>query len=129
MKLEIEKVTPYLPYGLKYLDKDTNELTVMRSISTEINLIDMGWGNAHDLKEFKPILNPLSYFKEVIIKDIRIDLELSHNQTMEFLGFMDGVINLENITLGLYYAMCKKHIDFNRLIEAGLAIDINTLEQ
>ncbi len=60
MKLEIKHLAPYLAYGLKYVDKDTKEIKTMRSVSTEINMIDFGWGNAHELTEFKPILRPMS---------------------------------------------------------------------
>ena len=77
----------------------------------------------------KPILSSLSDFNKWIIKDIKSFLDINHNQCMELLGFIDGEIKLENISLGLYNAMCKKHIDFNNLIEEGLAVDWNTLNK
>ena len=78
-------------------------------------------------KAIKPILTPLTTFNKWIIKDIKSHLGISHNQCMELLGFMDDEIKLENISLGLYNAMCKMRIDFKNLIEKGLAIDVNKL--
>jgi hypothetical protein len=121
MKLKLEDLAPYLPYGLKYLDKDTNELTVMRSISTEINLIDMGWGNAHELKEFKPILRPLS--------DLTKQDNLVFNVEI-YSGLINNIQNQETTQWGVweYELLLKNHYDVFGLIEKGLAIDINTLK-
>ena len=137
MKLELKKeeIIPYLPYRLNCLNQHLPdiELVVEELIGISNHITWSGAFNAmHGSNHvpicgIKPILRPLSDFKEVIVRNIRIELELSHNQVMEFFGFLDGQIKLDNITLGLYNAMCQKHIDFNKLIEKGLAIDINTL--
>ena len=137
IKLEIKQIAAYLPYRLKYLDKDTNELTTMRSISTEINLIDMGWGNAHDLKEFKPILRPLSD----LTKEIEFDNEKFTPSKDKYWGmnsFQYHINQFENwespsaylnscAPYGLLLVLIKWHFDVFGLIDAGLAIDINTL--
>ena len=130
MKLELKHLAPYLPYGLKIKTKhgfDTMETLNGWLVNGDHEESYCYEDHPNETLEFKPILRPLSDFKVEIISHIKIYLELSHNQTMEFLGFMDGEIKLENITLGLHEAMCKKHIDFNKLIDAGLAIDKNTL--
>jgi hypothetical protein len=123
MKLELKHLAPYLPYKLNYMVWNgdakpyVKEMEEMRTYTSSVF--------AH-IKS-KPILIPLSYFNNWIIKDKKDFLGVNHNQMMEFLGFSDGQIKLENISLGLYLAMCNKHIDFNFLIEKGLAININKI--
>jgi len=131
MKLELKHLAPYLPYGLKAIDVQTNEVRLVTLLHFTYDLQTVGHNHliyeGLMLWKHKPILIPLSAYKNKIIKDTKDELELSHNQTMEFLGFMDGEIKLENISYGLYISLCKFHIDFNKLIEKGLAIDVNTL--
>ena len=133
MKLELKHLSPYLPYKLKlrfmhpYVDHQTiGVLNNIYNCDDDVKL-SVNYSDDEHIWMYKPILRPLSDFKGMIVRDIKIELELSHNQVMEFFGFMDGEIKLDNITLGLYNAMCKKYIDFNGLIEKKLAIDINTL--
>ena len=126
MKLESKHLAAYLSYNVPCLYAcimDADNDTTIPMNETNIHRVLNGYGSF----VIKPILRPLSDFKGMIIIDIRLFLELSHNQTMEFLGFSDGEIQLQNISLGLHDAMCQKHVDFNKLIEKGLAIDINTI--
>ena len=150
MKLTIEHLTPYLPYKLKYIDKDSGETTTMRTISAEINLIDLGWGNAHELKEFKPILRPLSdltkeiehnkisrtwcnkddkvtpseLLKRCSLLSIREDGHFSEdNGDGTCTGYLYGGASYSTIELLLSW-----HFDVFGLIDKGLAIDINTLD-
>lgn len=137
MKLQLKKeeIIPYLPFKLNCLNQhlpDTGlvieELIGISNHITWSGVFNAKHGSNHvPICGIKPILRPLSDFKGMIVRDIKIELELSHNQVMEFFGFTDGEIKLENITLGLYNAMCKKHIDFKKLIEAGLTINVNDL--
>ena len=124
MKLELKHLSPYLPYSLKYLYND--EILELDGLDVNGDAFNCDMGET-PFENIKPILRPLSFFKGNIIREIRIELDLTHNQTMEFLGFIDGEIQLQNISYGLFLSMCKNHIDFNNLIPAGLAIDINTL--
>tara|TARA_R110002095_G_scaffold193603_1_gene171849 strand:+ start:224 stop:598 length:375 start_codon:yes stop_codon:yes gene_type:complete len=124
MKLELKHLAPYLPYSLKYLYN--YEILELDGLDVNGDAFNCDMGET-PFENIKPILRPLSFFKGNIIREIRIELDLTHNQTMEFLGFIDGEIQLQNISYGLFLSMCKNHIDFNNLIPAGLAIDINTL--
>jgi len=117
----LEYLTPYLPYELE-IKVGTKRLLLCTNHTTSHIHIDMVIMRS-DL--YKPILRKVSSYEGKIIGDIKKELELSHNKIMEFLGFMDGEIKLENISLGLYEAMCKHHVDFNNLIEKGLALNIN----
>jgi hypothetical protein len=125
MKLELKHLAPYLPYSLKYLHND--EILELDGLDVNGDAFNCDMGET-PFDNIKPILIPLSFRKGNIIREIRIELDLTHNQTMEFLGFIDGEIQLKNISYGLFLSMCKNHIDFNKLIPAGLAIDINTLK-
>ena len=132
MKLELKHLATYLPYGLM-IHSEYYQITA-EIIGLQNNSIITGFyennGNSFDEFDYneKPILIPLSRFDNWVIKDIKKELGISHNQCMEFLGFSDGEIQLENISYGLYVALCKNLIDFQKLIPKGLAIDINTLK-
>jgi hypothetical protein len=130
MKLELKHLAPYLPYGLKVKTKyGWDTMTTLNEFEVNGDHEESYSYEYHpnEVLELKPILRPLSYFSNWIIKDKKDFLGVNHNQMMEFLGFSDGQIKLENISLGLYLAMCNKHIDFNFLIEKGLAININKI--
>ena len=136
MKLELKHLALYLPYGLKLFYTHTKKIGQISNIYTigegydnDDIKISIDYSEGEHIWMYKPILRPLSHYKKWIIKDIKKDLECTHNQVMEFLCFMDGSISLDMATVGLYNIMCKKHIDFNGLIDKELAININTLEK
>ena len=56
------------------------------------------------------------------------DLNIDVMDMVELEELANKRIGLDQVNYGLYQIMCKNHIDFNRLIEAGKAIDINTLD-
>lgn len=123
MKLTIEHLCAYSPYGLNYIDKDSGEITTMRTISTEVNLIDLGWGNAHELKEFKPILRPLS--------DLTKEIEHNGKRFVPYYWFGMRGINIESVKDERWHIVQRLiswHFDIHKLIDANLAIDINTLK-
>lgn len=135
MKLKIEHLTPYLPYKLKYIDKDSGEITIMRTISAEINLIDLGWGNAHELEEFKPILRPLSDLtKEIEHNGERfVPLYYLAGKYGDNIGewvylFKRNVQDLDDAPYKAFQKLLSWHFDVFGLIAVGLAIDINTLK-
>lgn len=132
-KLELKHLASYLPYGLKYIDKDTKKIEKMRSLHDEIGMVDFGWGNAHEFKEFKPILRPLSdlhrekqiaeyfcsfieHFKRLTINDHFLDWSEIDTEK-HVLDYPYNVIEM----------LIEWHFDVFGLIDKGLAIDINTL--
>ena len=135
MKLQLKKeeIIPYLVYDLKVMDLYDNKErffvgysinhTEPVKISVYKNLLSTG----RLLSEVKPILRPLSSFEKKscleLMKTFNCSMEIIH----EVWKLIQGEIKLEDITLKTYNMMCKKHIDFKRLIEKGLAIDINTI--
>lgn len=60
MKLELKHLAGYLPYGLKYKNTKNDNIHTARTLSTEINMVDFGWGDAMDMHEVIPIFRPLS---------------------------------------------------------------------
>jgi len=138
MKLEFKNLAPYLPYGLYFITQSGKVFKSQTKDDFEIRIFKGNSPNGnkqyHSLTlgkinrgEFKPILKPLSDFRDKIIRDIKIELDCSVNQVTELFCLIDGSIRLQDITLGLYTVLCKNHVDFNKLIENNLAIDINTL--
>ena len=131
MKLESHHIAPYLPYGLKVQTEhiEANRVYTLTGLSAKYDRVDLdddyGWSYIGGIK---PILHPLSDFRDKIIRDIKIELDCSINQVTELFCLIDGSIRLQDITLGLYTVLCKNHVDFNNLIENNLAIDINTLK-
>ena len=122
-QLKLEHLAPYLPYGLKYIDKDNNELKTMRSLSSEINMVDLGWGNAHEFSEFKPILRPLSDLTK--INGFSLSDMISHGYHNTF--WLPENFEVKYLMHLDFEKMVSWHFDVFGLIEKGLAIDKNTL--
>ena len=120
-KLKLEHLAPYLPYKINYID-DKGIKTSMNTSDFGCNLVNMGWGNALEPKEIKPILKPLSdcldkdiHFSENDIVYIRLIIK---GQTFHY-----GSLSYQTIVW-----ICSNHYDFQNLIKKGLAIDFNTLK-
>lgn len=120
MKLELKHLAPYLPYGLKYIYKGIEwDLTHLETSTKD--------------REYKPILRPLSDLtKEIEVngeKFVPFDYISDYNpNTKEIYPCVimdDGIIEMH------YWKDFEKlfewHFDVFGLIDAGLAIDINTL--
>ena len=136
MKLEIKHLAAYLPYGLKIQGQTHGEIAELSCLTeTTVNIKvggldrDFTYGMWADIFEIKPILRPLSDFGgKRIGKDVKQELKCSLDIVYELWDFKRGSKTLEEISYGLFLVMCQNHIDFNKLIEKGLAIDINTIE-
>jgi len=116
MKLELKQLALYLPYKLKYANTKNEKINTFRSLSIDINMVDFGYGDAMELFEVKPILRPLS------------DLEEFSPAIWEY-GIKKGKVNVNQIQYLEALVLFKNHFDLFGLIEKGLAIDINTLNQ
>jgi len=128
MKLELHHLSPYLPYALRYANTKNDKIYTMRSVSTEINMVDFGWGDAMEFELVKPILHPLSDFEKAICKDLMIKFSTSLMIIHEIWNLIQKEKTLNQISCETYLFMCKNHVDFNNLIENNLAIDINTIK-
>jgi hypothetical protein len=124
MKLELKHLAGYLPYGLKY--KCNGNIYYYEHCSTR----DFDYENS------KPILRPLSD----IMKHCD-DLGFTPNRKLSELGF--GMDNFDedytfedflssdilNNSFVFIQKLLEWHFDIYGLIENGLAIDINTLNE
>lgn len=147
MKLELKHLAPYLPYGLKYKGKyggvsTLRKLEYYRPYNKETDSYSDEIGvDGYLIQYIKPILRPLSDLNKAKIFDNYGDEKLTAIEEFEGnwdLGALDWVLlevskgNQVERLLELSYLVIEKliehHFDIFGLIEAGLAIDINTLK-
>jgi hypothetical protein len=129
MELKFEEIAPYLPYGLKAIIRlrEDSSLPINDECIVTVSCFEVAYLDS-EYDEFKPILKPLSYFSvKRIARDIMEELQCDLSVVIELWDLYDKG-DLDNISIKTYNVMCKNHIDFNRLIEKGLAININTLK-
>lgn len=138
MKLKLEHLAPYLPYELKCseycskIDKKEKCNSYLISITKTIDsfIIDTiynGITETLELDEFKPILKSLSDYTDILGEGINM-LNIDVQDQIELCDFAEQKIGLSQISYGLYEIMCINHIDFNRLIEKGLATSYNDIK-
>lgn len=144
MKLELKHLAPYLPYKLKVKTKIGNLILCQLNNSTKWNawfyfcrnsknknqLYNFnnlknadGIGRGFLLKEITPILRPIS--------DIEKEIEVNGKKIVPldyFSGFFDFEYGIESIDYKRAQKLLEWHFDIFGLIEKGLAIDINTLQ-
>ena len=148
MELEIKHLTPYLPYGLKMIFESKGGRVITLTGITHQGPYGVTITDGHGsmwLKHcgFKPILHPLSDLTK----------EITHNgetfSPIEALNqeFFDGdEYEIKFYPNGCYFYVSRNgvhcvvpqgkminklaewHFDFQGLIEAGLAIDVNMLD-
>jgi hypothetical protein len=144
MKLELKHLTGYLPYGLKAEIIDYKCDYVGRQYDTIIGFhqwdsLGAFWsvltdgGAKPDIKKIKPILRPLSDLTKNKFrndfndasKHIFFDIG-SFSDFAEYLTKEDYILSFP---FDLIQWLIERHFDIYGLIEAKLAIDINTLNQ
>ena len=136
MKLEIKNLACYLPYGLKAEMLDYQKDYVGKNIDTIVGIHQWDksgklWclltegGSKPSLDRIKPLLYPLEYLtKEIEVngeKFVPIDW-IKKNYIGETMG-----VNIATWSHRAVQKLAEWHIDFQGLIPAGLAIDINTI--
>jgi hypothetical protein len=135
MKLTIEKLAPYLPYGLEMLCIINDSTYTLEGLKeSSIRLYENGKGiNGQeywsDYFDFKPILRPLTD----LTKEIEVKEKTYYEELLEIYPSLDNKLSIEEgyCDLDQYIRILeylyKNHFDVNGLIPEGLAIDINTL--
>ena len=71
MKLEMKHLAPYLPYVLK--GKFILEIDNVSGLNNEYDLVEPQNGNPVELKDFAPILRPLSDLDDSQLKSFNLD--------------------------------------------------------
>jgi len=152
MKLELKHLAPYLPYGLNGRFTLSEVIQLSSSQKDEIRDKKLIAENVNFFLNYcTPILRPLSDLQDELT-DIFIEVYSSKddvwlskmskkgNQVLSWsndngfgLNTASGEVQIfKNHELVMPYKMIegafKRHIDINKLIEKGLAIDKNTLK-
>lgn len=151
-QLELKHLAPYLPYGLCVWD-GTGELVLDGMTSGHVSLIrdvfdtEIKWSNFRNWH--KPILRPLSDLNKEIehngerfvpIKTLRSKYGLCILDSENMGTTVDGLYKLvpnqySNLIidcqdwLEILNLLHEWHFDTNGLIDKGLAVDINILDQ
>lgn len=139
-KLELKHLAPYLPYGLKgrvnketYLQEEHERIGELKTIDLADHNYELAvYGELGyflcDIHEFKPILRPLSDLTKEIEYNGKIIIPINE------LGININWYNFEQLkhyytlfNVYEYIKLLEWHFDVFRLIDKGLAIDINTL--
>lgn len=129
-KLELKHLAPYLPYGLKCLDHQLVQcelVTLHKSSVCEVEYIMNVGSYEFEIDEIKPILRPLSDMTDINSERMG-DLNIDLMDQMQISDFASKYISLEQLSYGNVKTLLMLHIDIFGLIEADLAIDINTLD-
>jgi|TARA_R110000822_G_C14912770_1_gene450409 hypothetical protein len=120
MKLELKHLAPYLPYQVKSVHYFKGH-----ELIKEIDCANVyGFVNGDTLH--KPILRPLSDLELFIGILTNGNEQHSEDLTLYFNGVHAIFMTMEKVEI-LRNFLLKNHFDVFGLIEAGLAIDINTL--
>lgn len=136
MKLELKHLAPYLPYGLKIQGTthgEIAELSCCTETSVNITSRTFQYGMWADIFEVKPILRPLSDLtREDLIEDLGTEtscLDWTTSEREHWIKFYSREHWINNLPYLIYSHLLKHHFDVFGLIEAELAIDINTLNK
>ena len=119
MELQIKHLAGYLPYGLSFLDAFGNKFYLFDKI------------NDFDYEYSKPILHPLSDLtKEIEVNGEKfVPIDWLDDLESEVCSYsIDYYINhTKRLPYYRIERLLEWHFDIYGLIDAGLAIDINTL--
>lgn len=133
MKLELKYLAPYLPYSLKVVMEGKKTNVAWMSTKNIAVIIPDGIGEykkiawKHAVFNIKPILRPISDFcGQRIAKESMSDLSCDY-EVVEEIWKLEESNNIDSISYGTINILFKNHVDVFGLIEKGLAIDINTL--
>lgn len=127
MKITLEELAPYLPYGLKvvcYTEGYPEEVCTMITLSHNVLVgksQDDGASEIYDFEDVKPILRPLSDLDKGMF-----DEEAEYLIARIIKGH---TIHYGSLSYTTIQYLSKNHYDFQNLIMKGLAVDINTIEK
>ena len=113
MKLELKHLAPYLPYKLKVAD----------SIMMKPKVMNTGQGSSSNWVGIKTVINYRDnnrfFYKPILRPLYELDIDNETNTPSYIQGCTYSYVNY----------LLSEHYDIFGLIERGLAIDINTLNQ
>lgn len=146
MKLTIKELAPYLPYGLKFIsemdDRDgiTGQLPIWRMNGISFLFGDycantQETSDAYAIEKIKPFLRPLSDLTKPI--EHNGETFVPFEELCRFSDYSEWLWSIEDDKYEMStphrwpYELVEKliewHFDIHGLIKAGLAIDLNTV--
>tara|TARA_R110000822_G_scaffold41225_1_gene111947 strand:+ start:117 stop:521 length:405 start_codon:yes stop_codon:yes gene_type:complete len=133
MKLELKHLAPYLPYGLKNQRAFHKPKVIDGIVGNKVYFGD----TVLFINQIEPILRPLSDltkeievdgYKFIPYEDDYLSDVMCSYESLELLCEYNGNIsNDSTIPYTIMSLLFQWHFDVFGLIDAGLAIDINTL--
>lgn len=157
MKIEVKHLSPFLPYGLQLIQKndwhsqDWSKYRIIildqlsHSVSPDAHWFYIGGAVLGDEKthvnyeheQFKPIMRPLTDLTKVIEVNgesfLPYDKLKSVVQKEQWIKICETINNDYDKICDMPYWWVRQiiswHFDIDGLIEAGYAVDINTLEK
>lgn len=123
-RLELADIAMYLPYGLKALTPIGQIVGIAKLNDGGYDIKDRSSSYGYmygDISDIKPLLRPLSDLKGFKLPDMPEPANMS-----PAVIFTDNTV--EMCYWGEYMFLIENLFDINGLIEAGLAIDINTVQ-
>ena len=126
MKLELKHLAPYLPYGLEYVKYSDHNSPIRHDIMQGISTNGVyASGNITPVlfKNCKPILRPLSDLTKV--NSFSLSDMISHGYYNSF--WLPENFNIAYLMHLDFEKLVSWHFDVFKLIEKGLAIDINKI--
>lgn len=127
MELELKHLAPYFPYGLNILYWNG---TAKKYIGT-LQVLHYETRHVLGSDKHKPILRPLSDLtKEITVNgETFVPTYRLIKEDKSFTKDFIDVFGYEELKVSVYELLLEWHFDIFRLIPAGLAIDINTLNE
>lgn len=128
MKLQLKHLAPYLPYELQIFSESTKSIYTLVHYR---NILDTNIEEVLQIDWYKPILRPLT--------DLKYINEDNKHNILEEVGLLSLALNNGNIYAQIreskikttryevYEYLFKNHFDVFGLIEKGLAINKNEL--
>jgi hypothetical protein len=137
MKLELKHLAGYLPYDLKI--KTTFGWDTMQTLNdycVNIDFEDVHYYDSLETTDFKAILRPLSDLtKEIEVNGEKFvpNVKLNLHSTYSYGIFLENQYGygyeVTDLSFNKVNKLLEWHFDIYGLIDAGLAIDLNTLNK
>lgn len=131
-ELTLEHIALYLAYGLnlQFSYEDDTEQNVKRGLLTDVYTIDddvklsVEHMDDEHIWMFKPILRPMSDLTMELVNELLPKMHITKRDIEEMKSTPIGHWKYYQVV-----SAAQMHIDFRDLIEKGLAVNLNTIEQ
>ncbi len=116
-KLELKHLAPYLPYGLKFMNPISGTVATMTAYDLDMII------KCNET----PILRPLSYLTKAQTEQLAELLQITRPYLKSMINKHIRGHRFSNLSYKYTLILFENHYDVFGLIDAGQAIDVNTL--